>query len=422
MTTVVVGGGLAGALAARAIDLAGEDIVVVDAAREPGGIARPVRKDGYLLEPAVGSVRLPHPQLSRLIEGLTIQIRPVASSARFVHHRGRTTEIRPGPGLVTAPLVTPFGKLRAAVEPLLPPRSRPNESLEELLVRRLGREAGRLVGWLMAAGVHAGDPSALSAEAAFPAVTQLERQHGSLLRGAFAGRKAWRAAPTTHVVEGGLAEIAGAVARSLGERWKPSWPVGRLEQAGEGWRVHGLDVIEAKRVIAAVTPEILSDLDPSLAPAPIPTDWAPVAVVWLGVRSPVLPDGFGVLIGPEERFLTLGFLYESSYAPDRAPPGRGLIKAIVGGAVAPGAASLDEHELTEKVTDELARVLGSTLDVDMTHVVRHHPGIPQYTVSRHHMVKRLRATLPAGLDVCGWAYDGVGLSHLAAAATRLAKS
>lgn len=418
MTTVVIGGGLAGALAARALDLSGEEVLVVEEGEQPGGIARPLRRDGYLLEPAVGSVMLPHPALSPLLEGLDVEVRvaPASARRRFVRHRSGTIEVRPGPGVATSPLLSPGGKLRVLAEPFIR-RGPGNESLQSFFVRRVGREAGTLVAWLMASGVHAADPSALSMEAAFPALAALEQEHGSLLRGVLA-RRGSSVRPSTHFVVGGTAQIAAAVARSLGERWRSSWPAHRLEGRTGRWRIHGPETIDCERVIAAVSPDVLSRLHPPAGSRP--EERAPVAVVWLGLTARSLPEGFGVLVGPAEGFTALGFLYESSYAPPRAPAEKALVKAIVGGATHPQAVSLSDDELVDRVADELARVLGSSVATDMTHVVRHLPGIPQYTASRARMIRELRATLPTGLDVCGWAYDGVGLSGLATAAARLA--
>lgn len=421
MTTVVVGGGLGGALAARALDLAGEEVVVLEAEEEPGGVARAVEVDGYLLEPAVGTLMLPNPVLERLLDGLDLEVRaaPPTARRRFIRHRGLTVEVRPGPGLLTSPLASPMGKLRAMAEPFVS-AGIGDESLEGFLVRRLGKEAGGLAAWLMAGGVHAGDPAALSVEAAFPALSHLEREHGSLLRGVLTNGRKGRPRPTTHVVTGGTAGLARAVAAKLGERWRNSWRASRLEPDGGGWRVHGPEDIAAERVVAAVSPAVMAELYPPLFPDPEPAPWAPVAVVWLGLAAPQLPEGFGVLIGPGEGFVTLGFLYESAYAPERAPAGRGLVKAIVGGATDPAAVDVGDDELEERVADELSRVLGSEVVVDMRHVVRHDPGIPQYTAGRRHMLARLRESLPPGLGVCGWAYDGVGVSHLATAAHHLA--
>jgi phytoene dehydrogenase-like protein len=81
MTVAVIGGGLAGALNARALQLAGEQVFVLDANREPGGIAFPVAKDGFSLEPAAGTVMLPHPHLSPLLEGLGLELLAATAAA-----------------------------------------------------------------------------------------------------------------------------------------------------------------------------------------------------------------------------------------------------------------------------------------------------------------------------------------------------
>jgi protoporphyrinogen/coproporphyrinogen III oxidase len=303
-------------------------------------------------------------------------------------------------------------------------RGAPGESLEAFLVRRLGGEAGRLAAWLMAAGVHAGDPARLSARAVIPMLVAAEQDHGSMLRGVLAARRRGRGRvtrPSTHMVEGGTASIAGAVAAELGEAWMGSWPVERIERAGEGWRLHGPGSLHADRVVAAVPPAMLDRLLPNELEPGADGPWAPVAVVWLGTARP-LPEAIGCLVGPDEGFASLGFLFESSYAPFRAPAGKGLVKAIVGGATNPAVVDLDDDDLVGRVRGELERVLGESPDVEMSHVVRHRPGIPQFTGERLWMLEHLRGQLPPGLETAGWAYDGVGVSHLASAAVRRAES
>jgi oxygen-dependent protoporphyrinogen oxidase len=274
----------------------------------------------------------------------------------------------------------------------------------------------------MAAGVHAGDPARLSARAVAPMLVAAERRYGSMLRGALAARRKAGDAPrpTTHVVEGGTASIAGAVAAELGEAWRGSWQVERIERIGDRWRLHGPDSLEVDRVVAAVPAAIVAGLLPDFEVG-TGDPWAPVAVVWLGTARP-LPEAIGALVGPDEGFVSLGFLFESSYAPFRAPAGQGLIKAIVGGATNPGAVDLDDGELVDRVHDELERVLGKSAEIEMSHVVRHRPGIPQFTGERLRMLDRLSGSLPDGLNVAGWAYDGVGISHLASAAVARAGS
>lgn len=425
MTVAIVGGGLAGALTARALHQRGQEVFVVDAGDEPGGITTPIERDGYLLEPAAGTVMLPHPHLGPLLDGLDLDVVPATAAAgrRLIYQRGATVALAPGLRLLTSPLLTSRAKLRLLAEPLVPAGGTEQESLETLLVRRLGRQGGRLVAWLMAAGVHAGDPAQLAAGAVAPGLVAAESSSGSLLRGAMAARRRAPATrPSPHVVEGGISRLAGAIAADLGGAWMRSWPVERIERRGSGWRLHGAGTtLEASRVVAAIPPSalvrVLADL-PGIEPG---DPWAPVAVVWLGTAEP-LPEAIGVLVGPDETFAALGFLFESSYAPFRAPTGKGLVKVIVGGATNPTAVDLGDEELVARVHAELGRALGSSPAVELSHVVRHRPGIPQFTAARERILERLHRALPEGLDVAGWAYDGVGVSHLAKAAVHRAES
>ena len=420
---LVVGGGMGGALVARALSLRGVGVVVADADDRAGGVAASVRRDGYLLEPAAGTVAHPHPRLAPLLEGLPLTLRPARGAAvRYVRHRGETVPVRPGPGVVTSPLVGLSGKARALAEVAVPAGGDPDESLQSFFSRRFGGEVGRLAAWLAAAGVHAGDPEALSASAAFPQLVAAERSHGSVLRAMAASRRSGPSRPGPHVVDGGMAGIAEAVAADLGGGWLRSWRVERVDGAGLGWRAVGAggETVDAARLVLAVAPAEAGRLLGGRGLGAETLEAAPVAVVWLGMVGPVLPDGLGTLVGPDEGFATLGFLYESSYAPERAPSGRSLVKAIVGGATRPDAVRLDDDALVAQVTGELEQVIGGRVDVEFGHVVRHHGGIPQYTAARSAFIRRLAEATPVAVDMAGWHVDGVGLSGLAAAAHTLA--
>ncbi|HEY5889037.1 MAG TPA: hypothetical protein VIT24_14965, partial [Acidimicrobiales bacterium] len=59
---------------------------------------------------------------------------------------------------------------------------------------------------------------------------------------------------------------------------------------------------------------------------------------------------------------------------------------------------------------------------ELAHVIRHHPGIPQYEVGHGPVLAALDtavATRP-GLHLTGWAYRGVGVTNLATDAVRVA--
>ena len=118
----------------------------------------------------------------------------------------------------------------------------------------------------------------------------------------------------------------------------------------------------------------------------------------------------------------LGFLFESSYAPGRAPHGMSLVKVIAGGAARPDAVQWDDDYLVRVVGLEVASMLGVQIEAEWVHVSRPPRGIPQYDVGHLRWLDRVDQALARhpGLHVTGWGYRGVGVGHVASDALRIA--
>ncbi len=424
---VVIGGGFGGLFVAGELRRRGLEVLVVDREDVPGGVAVTRIADGQVLEPAAGTFLLPHPHLTRALAGIDVVPAAPTAARRYISTRGRLVGLEPGPKALVAP-VLPFGaKLRMLAEPFIPPRLDGDETLDEFLRRRLGRRAGELAAAVAARGVFAGDPARLSASSSFPALVALERDAGSLLRGALRrlrGRPKGAPRPRSHLPRTTMADVARRLAAELGDGWRAGFPVVAVRRTDDGrWRVEGPETLTARHVVLAVTPDraqaLLGDADPVPFPA------APVAVVWLGgdVDRMPIPAGFGYLVGPDTDLVGLGCLFESSYAPSRAPSGRSLVKVIVGGAAHPDVMELGDEALVERIVAETSRVLGVDVEPDFSQVVRHLPGIPQYEVGHGARLGELERRWPpsSGVRFAGWGYRGVGIGHLAADAHRLAE-
>lgn len=416
MKVVIVGAGWAGLLTAANLRARGvDDVVLVDRADHAGGVADTVVRDGYALEPAAGSFLLPQPGLAPFVAGA---VQPAATTTRHVWDGKALVTIPPGPKALLAPLVSPRAKLRAALEPLLP-ESPTDESLDRLLRRRFGADFGRMAAWLAASGVFAGDPALLSAAAAFPQLTGLVEAHGSV----FAGLTRVRRGPArrTFVPATTMSGLAATVVRPLGDRFRTGVTVEAVRRDGNHWVVDGTERHTADHVVITTDPHVTADLvDGELAAALAGPVAAPVVVVGLGGQWMELPEGFGILTGPNARTSTRGVLLESSYAPHRAPEGAGLMKVIAGGTPYPGIVEQDDASIIETVGTEVARILGHDLDVSFTEVVRHRPGIPQYVLGHGDWMRGIEAATPESLHLAGWGYRGVGISHLATDAARIA--
>ena len=80
---------------------------------------------------------------------------------------------------------------RMGCDVLIPPRrSTDDESLGAFFRRRFGRHACERVMEPLMAGIYAGDAEQMSLRATFPRFYELERQHGSVIRGMMAARRA----------------------------------------------------------------------------------------------------------------------------------------------------------------------------------------------------------------------------------------
>ena len=428
---IVVGGGLAGLLTAAELKRRGRTVVVLEAAERPGGVARTISEDGYLLEPAAGSLLLPTPELSPIFEAAGARVVGAldGSNRRYVYDRGRLMEIPDSPAVVFSPLIPWPAKIRAAKEPWV--RTEPDsddESILDYFARRFGSGMGRMAGTLMAHGVFGGDPSRLSMRGAFPRIVAWEDDAGSLIRGGIAAmRNRPKDVPhvrkTVHVAPDGMGGLADDLAGYLGDAVHTGHTVETVDETPDGWTVDGEFIADS--LILALAPHQATPLLPAgLSDLVEGRTTAPVAVVGLGGRAAdiPLPIGFGALVGPDADMHALGILFESRYAPGRAPAGHHLAKGIYGGAADPDVMRLSDEELVALMIDETSRMIGIPVQPTWTRVVRQMPGIPQYDVGHVAWMRDVDDRLAAhrGLHLAGWGYRGIGVSGLGVEAVRLA--
>ena len=428
MRVAIVGGGFAGLFTATRLLANGvDDFVVLEASDHPGGVARSVTRDGYTLEPGAGSFTLPHPDLSHVLGSEHVMPGAGTAHIRHVWDGERLVTLRPGPAGLLAPLVPARAKARALLEVFATePPGHDDESLDRFCRRRLGDDAGRTAAWLAASGVFAGDPHRLSARAAFPALTGLVESDGSILRGAvrrLRSRPPDGLRPSVHVPLTTMSALADHLAAVLGDRFRARHRVTAVRRVGSRWLIDGAGPITADHVVIACAPDVAAGLvDGGLAAALRGSVTEPVIVV--GVGGPAsqvpVPDGFGILTGPDAGTAIRGVLLESSYAPARAPAGHGLMKVIAGGAPRHRIVDSDDATAIQTVGSELARILGKDIEASFVQVVRHEWGIPQYQIGHSRWLAAVEAHTPESMHLVGWGYRGVGMGQLGTDAVRVA--
>ena len=426
---IIVGAGITGLSVARELRMRVPDVelTILESSNRAGGLVGTTVSDGYVLEwgpeAVQGSSKETLDLISRLgLDDTIIEATP-ESKTRYIVHRGGVVPLPMGPAsILKTPLLSPAAKLRGAMEVVVGPGNG-EESVAEFGARRFGPAVAPLLDAVVT-GIFAGDPEALSVDAAFPQLRWLENAYGSIIKGMMKRRNAGALSAPLLTLEGGMETLVRAMARGMEIRYGAR--VLTIRRAGGDLEVVTEDSSETTDVVVlAGGPSMASLVEEPRVQVPTVRE-APVAVVGLGYDRSVADErsrGYGFLApGTEERFV-LGVLYTSCLFPTHAPEGKVLYRAIVGGVRHPERASLDDDALVRGCRADLKALLGVEGKPEFVEVVRHPRGIPQLEVGHARVASALAALERAtpGLYVEGTGCGGISTNHLIARAAELAE-
>jgi oxygen-dependent protoporphyrinogen oxidase len=444
----IIGAGISGLCTAhylvRELSAAQRDaeILILEAEETPGGKMRTVRQDGFNMEWGPNGFLTNKPYSLDLVRELGAEGRLAVSSdlarKRFIFSGGTLHRLPESPpAFLKSKLMTTSGKLRIFMEPFAKPLSRlvEDETLADFARRRLGPEALEKLLDPMVTGIFCGDPERMSLKSCFPTIHEMEMKYGSLVKAMLAKRQEKRrkgvkqemsAGPGGVLTsfDDGTQVLVDLLAGALADGLHTGVTVDRVERQEGRYRLSVTergkqDEIFADAVVvstpAYAASALLSPLDASLADALAAIPYAPISVVALGYDKATLEnplDGFGFLIPRKESRKILGALWDSSVFPNRAPQGKALLRAMVGGVRAPELASMPANELVRIVRQEFRDIMGIAAEPLLGRVFFHEKGIPQYFVGHGKLLERMDAALAAfpGLYLNSNAYRGVSLN------------
>ncbi|MGD2135416.1 MAG: protoporphyrinogen oxidase, partial [Gemmatimonadales bacterium] len=361
-------------------------------------------------------------------------------------------------GFLKSSVLSLRGRLRVLLEPFA--RGRPegiDETIYHFAARRIGDEAASVLVDAMVSGVFAGNVHELSLASTFPTMAAMEREHGGLVKAMLAKQRQRRAArrdaerrrargesvaeltqpggpagpagTLTSFVEG-LDRFPAAAAAALGSRVRLNVPVAALvRDDADGWDVQtgAGETIHADAVVLAVPSTVaaplLEPLDAEVSRQVAGIESASLAVVALGYDGAAVggaPDGFGFLVPRGEGPRILGCLWDSSIFPGRAPQGKVLLRAMIGGAHDAEAVTLDDDALVRIVRADLQTAMGISAEPVLVRIYRHSGGIAQYHVGHAVRLAEIHKGLTRlpGLSLTGSSYYGVSMNSCVERAER----
>ena len=169
----IIGAGLTGLTVAFYLKKKGVNFQVFEKSDKIGGVIQTVEKDGFIYENGPSTGVLGHPEAADLIEELgnacELEIANADAKYRWIWKGDRWHALPSGLwGGISTPLFSWYDKFRILGEPFRKPGTNPNETLAQLVRRRMGESFLKYAIDPFIIGVYSGDPAKLVVKYALP--------------------------------------------------------------------------------------------------------------------------------------------------------------------------------------------------------------------------------------------------------------
>lgn len=442
----VIGGGVSGLAAAhRVLELAPDsDVVVLEASEQACGLLRTERRDGFVIEHGADSILTEKPWARALSERLGLHDQMIATRPEqhgaYVVTRGQLERIPEGFSLMAparweptlrSPILSPRGKARLLMEPLIPPDPlRSDESLSSFVTRRMGREVLERLAQPLVGGIYGSDPDQLSLHATMPRFVKMEQEHGSVVRGLQASLPS-QTSGTQREASGvrygmffsfkhGMQTLPDALAARLSRQIRLRCAVERIEPDGHQFRVHapGYDVGEYDAVIVAVAgpaaARLFGTFDQAIGRSLAAIQYGSTVTIsyaWQRHEIPHPLDAYGFVVPHCEARRVMACTWSSQKWEGRTPAGYALLRVFFGGHADPHVTERSDRELAQAGREELRALLGIEAEPTFHRVARQHHAMPQYTLGHLQRARAIDALVASysGLALAGNLLHGVGI-------------
>lgn len=448
---VIIGGGLSGLTAANRLrelrenDKFDGEFHLLEANSRLGGVLQTVEKEGFLLELGADAFLSDKPSIMKLAERLCItsELQPTNDANRraFIVREGKLRAVPEGFQLIAPSNIEKFlasdivddaAKKEILAEEFVEKTSdkEADESLANFIRRRFGTAALERIAQPMLAGIYGANPEKLSLKATQARFLDLEKNFGSVIGGLRQTavnpqkRDATKAAGARYSLFVGFRRGTQFLLNELAERLAPenvtlNSCVQKVSFEYGKWQITLPEqTLQADGVIFAVPSYISANLldkkFDELTAILNSIEYSSCATINYGFRREQIShrlDGFGFVVPfVEGRNLMAGTFSSVKFA-GRAPDGKVLIRAFVGGALQEKIFDLSDEEMSRRVKNDLTELLGISGAPLFEVIGRWRNAMPQYNVGHLEKSRRVETFLSKvpTLKLASTAFGGVGM-------------
>lgn len=437
----VVGAGISGLIAARALSRAGADVSVYEASERVGGQIRTEQFCGQAVDLGAEALHLASPAVRQLVAELGLDEPAIASNPgkTWLRIRDRLVTMPAGVGpagptrlgpVISSRALSLRGLARAALEPWKARAKVTDDiSVAEFITHRFGSEVSRTFVDPMLGGLHSGDISRLSLQSASPMLAGAARAGKPLTT----SRKLRRAAPATPASfltwPDGLGRLVDRIREDITGELHTSSPVDRISCEGDGFTVTSLGQDYRYDAVIITTPAAsaanIVGAIPEASGALKAMRTATVASLLVGFERADVDDvpalkGTGILLGSDSGMLLKSATFLSSKWPHLDRPDTYVMRLSAGRVGQSTVSELPDDELIARLLADLRELTGLSATPVVTRLHRWDDTMPQLEIGHADRLRTVRDSLWPGVYVAGAAYDGVGLASAIASGQRAA--
>jgi oxygen-dependent protoporphyrinogen oxidase len=440
---VIVGAGVSGlACGFRLAKLAREtglglDVDILEGSHRAGGLIRTERADGFVIDRGPESILTDKPAGMRLIEALGLAPRLVRTREEhrgaYVVAHGRLERIPQGfsllaPGDLGAWLRTPyisvFGRLRALLDLALPSAARDDETLGTFVRRRFGQEVLDRLAQPLVGGIYGAHPDVLGLAATLPRFLEMERRHGSVIRGVRARAKDAPAQGARYGLfvnfDGGMQVLTDAMGAAVADTLRFGTKLASVARAARGFELTLANgtAERADALVLAVggreTARLAAGLDASLGERIGSIRHGSGAIVTLAFPTEAIGrelDAYGYVTPNIEGRRITASTWLSRKWPGRAPDGVELMRFFFGRDGDDQVVDLADDELVRLARFDAAALMMVRGEPLFVRVDRWREAMPRFGLMHLREIDRIddRVAAIPGLALAGNAYRGVGI-------------